>query len=60
MKLFGDELGYWELRNEDFDQLTKDVVELLLGKKKSVEYAYKGTTIVGIVSKETGVASMGN
>ena len=38
MKLFGDEVKFTEIRQENVDQLEKDFSDLLLGKKDRIEY----------------------
>ena len=38
MKLFGDEVKFAEMKNENVDQLANDVADLLLGKKDKIEY----------------------
>lgn len=41
MKLFGDEVKYMEIRQEDIKQFSQDVADLFLGKKDRIEYADK-------------------
>ena len=42
MKLFGDEVKYMEIKQEDIEQFSKDIADLLLGKKDRIEYLDKG------------------
>lgn len=42
MKLFGDEVKYMEITQENIKQFTQDFADLLLGKKDQIEYADQG------------------
>ena len=42
LKLFGDEVKYMEIRQEDIKQFSQDVADLMLGKKDRIENADKG------------------
>lgn len=42
MKLFGDEVKFMEIKQENIKQFAQDIADILQGKKERVEYLDKG------------------
>ena len=42
MKLFGDEVTFMEIKQENIKQFAEDIADLLLEKKERIEYLEKG------------------